>query len=171
MPTVPNQPQGQPSNRIYVGVVYDRYTPEVENQMLRDVQQMRQVTERGEELVIACSDDAPDRMLAGIDTRRVPTLELASMWVVYRTLKDWPLPPAWCDTEIRRDLFVDVATPHLLQVDEEEANGFYLPPQGRLSPDTLSLNRPAPNGYVPVNPQLVAIWSKVVARLKRGTPI
>lgn len=168
MPTVPNQPQGAPASRVYVGLVYDRYTPEVENQILRDVQQMRQVAERDEEVVVVCSDAAPDRMLAQLDTRRVPTLEMATLWIVYRTQEDWPVPPNWCTTEVRRDLYQGVAQVSLMQLDEDEVNGYYLPPQGRLSPDTLSLNRPAPNGYIPVNPALVAIWSRVMARLKRG---
>jgi len=34
----------------------------------------------------------------------------------------------------------------LLQVDEAEANGYYLPPQGRLSPRLLKDRDPSPKG-------------------------
>lgn len=168
MPAVPNQPSGNPRSRVYVGILFDQWTPQVEAQMLKDVQQCRTVADSGEEVVVCCTSDKPDPMLRQLDTRRVPTIQMATFWIVYRTKEDWPASPDWCTTEVHRDLYVPLKRSPLMHPDENNSNGYYLPPQGRLSPDTLSLDRPAPNGYISVDPSLIMIWSKVLARLRHS---
>ncbi len=167
MPAVPNQPQGQPDRRVYTGILFDDFTPQVESQIMRDVQQLRQVAARSEEIVVCCSSNKPQKMLDQLQVRIVPTLQLATMWIIYRTKEYWPDTPEWCTTEVRRDLYQGNTGPNLMRTDPDQQNGFYLPPQGRLSPDTLSLERPAPNGYICVDPGLIQVWSSATtARLK-----
>jgi hypothetical protein len=148
MPSVPyaTDPQ-EATKRFYVGLIFDDYTPQVESQIMRDCLQMQQVADRDEEVVVVCDSSKPDRLLESLGMRRVPTAKLAKLWILYKTGEWWPEAPNWTSTEVHRDLYVPKKDPKLLrQVDEAEANGYYLPPQGRLSPDTLSLERPAPNG-------------------------
>jgi hypothetical protein len=159
MPTVPYAKGTDATKRVYIGVIWDEYTPQIESQILRDCMAMQHITDRDEELVLVTQSDRPDNVLSALGMRSVPTLKLATTWIVYKVGEQWPKTPEWAKTEIQRDLYQPKKDLKLLQVDEEEANGYYLPPQGRLSPDTLSLERPAPNGYIPVDPSLIAIWS------------
>jgi hypothetical protein len=142
-----------------VGIIFDDYTPQVESQILRDCQALLSVADRDEEIVIVCESDKPQQVLTALGIRQVPTGQLAKTWLLYKTKEFWPDTPEWAVNVIQRDLWQRKKELQLLQVDEEEANGYYLPPQGRLSPDTLSLERPAPNGYVPVDPTMIAIWN------------
>ena len=84
------------------------------------------------------------------------------MWIVYKTEEQWPVEPEWATTVVQRDMWVKPKDPLILrEVDGDEANGYYLPPQGRLSPDTISLERPAPNGYIPLDYAAIMVWSAV----------
>jgi len=140
-------------------MIFDEYTPQVEAQILRDCQALLSAAGRDEEIVIVCESDKPTRVLDAIGMRMIPTLPLPKTWILYKTQEYWPTEPEWATTVIQRDLWQSVKEQKLLQVDEKDSNGYYLPPQGRLSPDTLSLERPAPNGYVPVDPSMIAIWN------------
>jgi hypothetical protein len=157
--TVSLQPS-RSERRQYFGVIFDEYTPAVESQMLRDCMALQRVAQNSKcELVIVCESDKPDRMLQAIGLRRVPTTTLTKSWIMYKTRDEWMEEPEGSDVVIPRDLYVSVRKNKLRVLDEEHTNGYYLPPQGRLSPDTVSLLRPAPNGYVMVDPWLVLNWS------------
>jgi hypothetical protein len=157
--TVSLQPQSS-ARRQYFGVVFDAYTPQVESQMMRDVMALQRVAQNSKrELVIVCQSDRPDRMLSGIGCRRVPTAKLTRSWIMYKTKQDWMEEPENSEVIVPRDLYQPVKRGKLRVLDDSHSNGYYLPPQGRLSPDTISLLRPAPNGYVMVDPWLVLNWS------------
>jgi hypothetical protein len=157
--TVSLQPQSS-ERRQYFGVIFDAYTPAVESQMLRDVMSLQRVAQNCKrELVVVCESDKPDRMLSAIGCRRVPTTQLTKSWIMYKTKQDWLAEPEDSEVVIPRDLYVPVKRGKLRVLDESHSNGYYLPPQGRLSPDTISLLRPAPNGYVMCDPWLVLNWS------------
>lgn len=159
MPTVPYPRDTKAARRVYIGLAFDEYTPAVEAQILRDCQAMLSIADANEEVVVACESDKPDRTIEALGMRRVPTIQMAKVWILYRTGENFPETPDWATTEIHRDLYVAKKNPNILrEVDEEESTGYYLPPQGRLSPDTLSLERPAPNGYVPTDTNLFFIW-------------
>lgn len=146
----------------YIGVVFDDYTPQVEGQLTRDVIALTQLAAKrnaDEEIVIVCESDKPDRLLEALNVRRVPTLQLARTWLVYRTKEDWPEVPDFALTVIQRDMLVKVRRNTLRVNSEQESDGYYLPPQGRPRPDKISMMRPAPNGYSPVDPALIMLWS------------
>jgi len=152
-------PDGKPKVR-HMGVLYDEYTPAVEGQLLRDCLVLQEVARhKYNEIVIVCADQGPDRMLAALGLTRLSDPSLAKDWICYKTKIDWPEEPENTRTLIQRDLYQPVQDRNMVVMDDQRNNGYYLPPQGRLSPDTLSLLRPAPNGYVPVSPFLIAIWS------------
>jgi len=146
MPTV-SYPKGTDAKRrTYIGILFDEYTPQVESQILRDCMAMQHITDRDEEVVLVTDSDKPDRVLEALGMRSVPTLKLAKTWIIYKTKEMWPEAPEWAQTEIQRDLWQSKKEMKLLQVDEAEANGYYLPPQGRLSPRLLKDRDPSPKG-------------------------
>jgi hypothetical protein len=155
----PSTPAGKVDRIQYVGVTFTMYTPQMESQLLRDLLTMLEMARSTvDELVLVSDSLKMDRLLAGLGMRRVPTLQLAKLWISYRTEEEWPEEPEWATTVIERDLFVPVKDGAMTILDEAHSNGFYLPPQGRLCPDTISLERPAPNGYIPIDTNLFVIW-------------
>jgi hypothetical protein len=78
-------------------------------------------------------------------------------WISYRTGEDWPQAPPGARNIIQRDLYVPKPSGPQMQVNEDGNNGYYLPPQGRLSPDTISLLRPAPNGFAYAPPEMLLL--------------
>jgi hypothetical protein len=114
---------------------------------------------RYDELVIVCDSDRADAVLKSIGLRRSNLPSAAKSWILYKTKEEYPEEPEWCTTVTHRDLWQPRKAQNLTVVDDDQNNGYYLPPQGRIAPDTISLLRPAPNGYVPTDPALVMIWS------------
>lgn len=148
-------------NPRYIGIVFDKYTPQVEGQITRDVIALTNLARdrhSDEEIVIVCDSDKADRLLDALGVRRIPTLQLAPTWLVYRTNEMWPEVPDDAKTVIKRDLFVKVKRGNLRVNNENEGNGYYLPPQGRPRPDKINMIRPAPNGYTPTDPALIILW-------------
>jgi hypothetical protein len=144
----------------YFGILFDDYTPAVEGQLCRDCIKMIDLARhRANELVIVCADERPDRMLAALGLTRLPDHERARDWITYRTREEWPEDPENARVLIQRDLYMSLKDRNMTVLDEQHTNGYYLPPQGRLSPDTLSLLRPAPNGYIPTDPALLMLWT------------
>src|ERR1700676_2090375 len=140
--TVSLQPRPRGMQKHYFGVVFDAYTPQVEAQLLRDTLALQRVAQNlKRELVIVCESDKPDRMLQAIGCRRVPTTELTKSWIMYKTREEWMEEPVDSETVVPRDLYQPVKQNKLRVLDEQHTNGYYLPPQGRLSPDTISLLR------------------------------
>lgn len=144
----------------YFGIVFSEYTPAVEGQLLRDCLQLMDVARhKVNELVMVCPDPAPERMLNALGLTLLSHHEGVRDWVMYRTEKDWPIEPDNARTIVQRDLFMSLKDKNMMVLDDRQSGGYYLPPQGRLSPDTLSLLRPAPNGYIPTDPALLMLWS------------
>lgn len=149
--------------RKYFGAIFDEYTPQVEAQLLRDCIVLLEVArkQRYDEVVLVCESEKPDALLAAINMRRVTIPTLTTEWLVYRTQEQWPMVPEGATLEVQRDLWVPTKNVQLTVMKDAQSEGYYLPPQGRISPDTISLLRPAPNGYIPADPALMLIWSKV----------
>lgn len=146
--------------RFYYGLKWDTYSPAVEGQILRDCMALQAVaSHKYDELVIVCDSDKADPVLKSIGLRRTNLPQRAKSWILYKTGEEYPEEPEWCNTVTHRDLWQEPKASNLQVNDDDEANGYYLPPQGRLAPDTISLLRPAPNGYVPTDPALIMIWT------------
>lgn len=146
----------------FFGVLYDEYTPAVEGQLLRDCLIMMNVARhKFKDLIVVCSDPAPDRMLNALGLVRDADMSRTKDWISYRTKEEWPKEPEGARNIIQRDLYNPPKKNNLSVLDERESNGYYLPPQGRLSPDTISLLRPSPNGYayMPVEPMYLMMWT------------
>lgn len=158
---IPNDQPVTAPKRKYFGALFDEYTPQVEAQLLRDCIMLMDVArkERYDEVVLVCQSDKPDQLLEAIGMRRVMIPTLTTEWLVYRTNADWPVAPEGTTLEVQRDLYVATKNVQMIAPDEAHDNGYYLPEQGRPCPDTISLDRPAPNGYIPVDPALTLIWS------------
>lgn len=158
--SVPQRQLSPGAKRQYVGLIWDEYTPQVEGQLTRDLLALLD-TARGlvDEVVVVVDDHRCTRLLDGLGIRSVPTQKLAKMWIVYKTKQEWPEAPDWVDEVVERDLYQAVKPGNMRVPDDSANNGFYLPPQGRLSPDTISLDRPAPNGYVPTDSAALLIWT------------
>jgi hypothetical protein len=151
----------KPIRRKYFGVIFDDYTPQVECQLLRDCLVLLEVARKSryDEVVIVCDNDKPDKLLDSLGMRRVPTKTLTKEWLIYKTKPDWPEDPDDSRLVVQRDLYVKIKKIDLKVLKDTQTDGYYLPPQGRISPDTISLLRPAPNGYQPVDPALILIWT------------
>lgn len=156
-----DKPVTQQPKRKYFGAIFDEYTPQVEGQLLRDCIVLMEVArkQRYDEVVLVCESDKPDQMLSALGMRRVVISTLANEWLIYRTKEDWPVAPEHATFEVQRDLYVAKKDVKLTVLDEAQSDGYYLPPQGRLCPDSISLTRPAPNGYIPADPALILIWT------------
>jgi hypothetical protein len=127
---------------VYMGVQYTKYTPAVEGQMLRDcLTMMAHARHRYSEVVIVGLDTQPERMLSGLGLTLLQKPELAKDWIAYRTEEDWPEEQPNTRTLIQRDLFVPTADPKMMVMDDLKNKGYYLPPQGRLSPDFTTPSR------------------------------
>jgi hypothetical protein len=138
--------KGKPKT-FYMGILFSKYTPAVEGQLLRDCLLMMEIARnRYNELVICCADDGPERMLSALGLHLSPHTDLPKDWIVYRTEEEWPREPEGTRSLIQRNLYQKKKDGNMLVLDDRHNNGYYLPPQGRLSPDTISLLRPAPNG-------------------------
>jgi hypothetical protein len=132
----------------FMGVLYDEYIPSVESQMLRDCLIMMNVARhKYRNLIIVCPDPAPERMLNALGISRESDPSRTQDWISYRTQESWPQEPPGARNIIQRDLYVPKPSGPQMQVNDPGINGYFLPPLGRLSPDTISLLRPAPNGY------------------------
>lgn len=161
--TAVSYPRNDSTSRIdkiqYVGVAFTMYTSQMESQLFRDILRLLDVARNTvDELVVASDSTKMDRLLDGLGVRRVPTIQLAKLWISYRTEEDWPEEPEWATYVVERDLYVPIKDGAMTILDEAHSNGFYLPPQGRLCPDTISLERPAPNGYIPIDTSIFLIW-------------
>lgn len=145
----------------YIGALWNKYTPQVESQLTRDVIALLDVAynrRRDEEIIIVSEQPIADAVLSALGVRRVPLIHLARTWIVYRTDEEWPEEPNTARTVIPRDLYQRVKPGNLMALDAEHSRGYYLPPQGRPNSNSLGLKRPAPNGYSPVNPLALLQW-------------
>ncbi|QRE00348.1 hypothetical protein [Burkholderia phage BCSR5] len=145
---------------VYIGVVYNDYTPQVENQLTRDLIMVSgMVAMRDRDIVIVSEDPRMDRLLSALNARRAYLPALPKVWFQYKTDELQPQIPAEAPLEVctvvQRDLYQRVKEGHL---DTAEQGAYYLPPQGRINPDVISLLRPAPNGFNYGDPMLTMMW-------------
>jgi hypothetical protein len=146
----------------FFGILYDEYTPAVEGQLLRDCLILMNVARnKFRDLIIVCEDSNPDRLLNALGIVREADMSRTKDWISYRTKETWPQEPEGARNIIQRDLYTPEKGANMMVLDEMHSNGYYLPPQGRLSPDTISLLRPSPNGYayMPVEPMYLMMWT------------
>lgn len=128
-------PHANKSQIKFFGVLYDEYTPAVENQMLRDCLILINVARhKYSNLMIVCPDSAPDRMLAALGLEREPDPTRTNDWISYRTREKWPQTPPGARNIVQRDLYMPKPKGPIMEVVEND-NGYYLPPKslGRAS--------------------------------------
>lgn len=143
-------------SNFYFGLCWDKYTPAVEGQIARDMIALSS-NKRPEVNLIACVIE-PDanQLLASMNIKYIPNMVAAKLWILYKATFDNDVDaPEHATTVIVRELAVKDAKGSL---STDEFNGFYLPEQGRWGPDSISMHRPAPNGYAPPDPQLIMLW-------------
>ena len=145
------------TNRVYVGLAWDEYTPAVQAQLVRDVMALKEKTNKwpGSKLVVVSPKPDADAVLVQLGVPRVPNRALATFWRVYEVLTEPDLPDNAETISICK--VTQKTTPAPLRLNRW--GGFMLQEQGRPYGDTSLINRPAPNGYAPVSPALVSIWT------------
>jgi hypothetical protein len=84
---------------------------------------------------------------------------MAKNWIVYKTGEAWPDVPEGTRTVVQRDLYAPTKRPDMQVLEPGQDTGYYLPPQGRIIQDSISLTRPGPNGYAPVPIPLLMNWT------------
>lgn len=144
-------------SRFHFGLVWDHYSPAVEAQIVRDVIAMQNFGgNRPLELICCCEASNADPVLRSFSIKRIPTTGLATMWIGYSTTLDEEVEfPEHAKVVIKRDLAIQQSEPYLRDI---ERPGYYLPEPGRIGPDSLSIHKPAPNGYGFVDPAIVLLW-------------
>lgn len=142
---------------FYFGVQWDKYTPQVEAQLTKDmIAMLDQAQKMRLKLVIVTESNEADRVLLVLGVKRIPLSTFATMWILYRTIKDSAIPvPEHAINVLVREMYVTVAPPVL---DDGRHAPYALQPQGRVAPPRLGVNRPAPNSTAKPDYALILLW-------------
>lgn len=135
---------------IYVGLVWDAYTPAVEAQITRDLIALQQKSE----IVVISDSNEVDRALAALGIKHGIGSELVDVWIVYQTTKEKP----YVETSkpvIDRCLYQERVEN---RINPKSDNGYYLHPQGRWSQPRIS-QAPMPNRNGQTDPAVIYLWS------------
>jgi hypothetical protein len=141
---------------FFFGVKWDSYTPQVEAQLTKDLIAMS-TQARGLNFVMVCDSNEADRLLISMRVKRITASTFATMWIMYRTQEESHIEiPEHAVTILERDMSMDVAAP---VIDPGTHSGYALTPQGRVAPDRIGINRPAPNSSAKPDYALIMLWS------------
>jgi hypothetical protein len=143
---------------LFLGLVCEEYTPQVEGQLTRDIIATQSQLQPGDTLCLCFADHQVERLCLGLGIEWTADMDLAQIMLVYRTSEYWPEVEYKDDvpkTEIRRDLYMGVNDQKLSQTDRP---AYYLSPQGRITMNQIGVLRPAPNGYSQPDSFLNMLW-------------
>ncbi len=152
-----------------LGLMWDHFTPQVKDKVLRDVMAI-QAQPGGSDLAVYFKDDniEAQKMLQAAGVKRTPLSTLATLWIIYQTGRDQIEAPEHAEEVVYRDMQVHAKDPGIL--DPQGQDGFYLAPQGRNIAPTLDINRPMPGWYPGgPNPMIVYLWGSLKKRWKPRT--
>ena len=146
------------SNDIfYCGLAWDVYTSAVESQIAKDFIAMTAANINCTIIAVTPNNDA-DRLLRGFGIRRVPLLSLATFFIAYNTQSpELASVPEHVRIVIQRNLFREKLEN---TIDFSPKIGYYIPPQGRVSYQTLNVHKPAPNWNknTILDPAILRLW-------------
>lgn len=146
-----------------IGLKWDRYTPAVEGQILRDIMALQAASgNRPLELHVASKPEAY-RAITGVGAVPNAVEELATIWIIYRTTKaPFKEAPEGIEEDniILRDMYAPTVN---FGISTEVDRGYYLKPEGRtISNQMNNLIMPAPGGVT--NPMLIMLWGSAAKR-------
>lgn len=142
-------------NKMYLGLIIDRYTPKVQAELFRHLMGFQ--SEAGKWKRELCVYGPPEiqHLLDMLRIESVVVPQLAQQWIVYQTKEMEPDVPDFAkNVEVVR-IRTKVERSRLSL--GRHTNPGFLREQGRESSYTNLLHRPAPNGYAPVSPAGLAI--------------
>ena len=142
---------------FYFGVKWDKYTPQVEAQLTKDlIAMVDQAQTLKLNLVAVCESSEADRVFLSMNVRRLPLSTFATMWLLYKTHRDSDVEmPEHAKRVLIREMFTTVAPP---TIDTGRHSGYSLAPQGRVAPPRIGVNRPAPNSTAKPDYALILLW-------------
>lgn len=143
---------------LFWGIVFDRWTPAVEGRLTQDLIRLQNLARhKYSDVVVVCDSEEPARVCESLGLAIDTDPGLASVWTQYKTGPKWPEIPVPASTVMQRDLYTPVKKQSMDPSGRD--TGYFLPEQGRPNQNYLTLTRPAPNGYAPVDPVLVSLWT------------
>lgn len=154
-----NLPGLNEAEPYFFGVTWDFYTPAVEGQLVKDIIAMTQAKVKCT-LKVACIHSQADRVFKSFGIERIGAETLATLWITYQTEEEPVHAPDHAHIVVERNLYQPKSNGYINMVHNDK--GYYLPPQGRIGPDSINMYRPAPNGYAPIDPALIMLWSSLV---------
>jgi hypothetical protein len=139
-----------------IGLVWDKYTPQVEGQITRDFIAMQSEGPRVQLLVVT-PDDSADRLFAMLGVEKSLAPEIAKLWITYQTGPEKVLAPEHAQTVIERDLFIPKARNN---IDTGHHTGYYMKPQGRITSPSMNVHHPSPTHMGgQTDPIVIWLWS------------
>lgn len=118
------------SNVFFIGIIYDRYTPAVEGQLTRDLIKMSlDARHKYRDMVVVTQTDEPDRAIQALGLTTSRNFHEAEHYIVYKTMPEWPAVPSNARVSVQRDLYQKPKKGTLTVLDNDQNNGYYLPPE------------------------------------------
>lgn len=148
--------ESTPTDVFVLGIIWDRWTSQVESQLVRDVIAMQDETKTwpGQKFAVSCGPEA-SRVLNALNVTNVgPLSKAATTWRLYQTLEAPPQAPDWAKDTIVQVIF---QKKHKTQFRDMSNTEIYLKQFERdVNYDPFS-RRPTHPGVAPETPWLVLL--------------
>lgn len=150
------------ANPILITITYDKYTPNVETQIVRDFLMMQTACPQ-DKFICLCASTEPERALKaiGVMLGNIDQAEQSGTLIRYKVGEKYaPRPPVkFKSTIIDRDLMPKLGLNKENKLDLRQHPAYTLPNLSRPYVSNIHrLRPPANNGTVPPNPALIFLW-------------
>lgn len=144
----------------YVGIIFDKLTPEVGAKIIQDVIAMLTVVELyGMQLVVCCAEQNVSKLLSSLPVEFSTDLTKPKLCVSYKVGTEYAESPETCKTLVTRDLHVG---DHDIQLDLAPRGGHPLKNfRDRISYSNMNRIWNHPNGYAPPDAAMIMMWGPV----------
>lgn len=144
----------------YVGIIFDKLTPEVGAKIIQDVIAMLTVVELyNMQLVICCVDQRIQQLLSQLPVQFSTDMTKPRVCVSYKVGDDYADAPETCSTLITRDLHIRNKD---IQLDLTPRAGHPLKNfRDRVSYSNMNRIWNHPNGYAPPDAAMIMLWGPV----------
>lgn len=141
-----------------VGLKWDKYTPQIEGQITRDLLTLKgefETNNPNSRIQVVTDKPDADRLFAALGVPQGIGDALAKVWILYKSRADVELeaPEGVQDVTVR-EMYQEDAN---ISLNPNPESGYYLKPQGRIGKPRLSmLPYPTHNGRT--DPAVVLLW-------------
>lgn len=144
----------------YVGIIYDKLSPEVGAKIIQDVIAMLTVVELYNlQLVICCTDDKIHQLLSQLPVEFSTDMSKPRLCVSYKVGEQYADCPETCSTLITRDLYIKDKD---IRLDLTPRSGHPLKDfRNRISYSNMNRLWNHPNGYAPPDAAMIMLWGPV----------